>query len=495
MSGWFDVDRKGLAKLLEKRGKSLVVVELLQNAWDSDATTVDVTLKPIDGKPRVYIKVTDDDPDGFKDLSHAFTLFAESEKKDDPTKRGRFNLGEKLVLSLCHWAKIVSTTGSYIFDEHKGDDHRVASKVKTSKGSYFEGELRMTREEYDDVLDKINTLIPPSNVKTTVNDNELETRSALTSFKERLPTEIADEEGILKKTIRKTTISIYETFNGEKACIYEMGIPVVETGDKYHIDIGQKVPLNFNRDNVTPAYLRTLRTMVFNSMHTFIDKDEANDSWVREATSDERCTTDAIKTAVTHRFGEKAVAFDPGDPEANKRAMSEGYTIIPGRSMNKGEWDNIRQAQSTGVRLALPSGQVTPSPTPFSADGEQLKTLSEKKYTDGIKQFIKYAKWLAKKLIDTDIFVVIANDRGWGFTAAYGDERLTVNVVRLGYSWFENCGHEEMNDLLVHEFGHHYSSDHLSSEYYSALSKLAAKLAVVAAHNPSKFKNKETTDV
>jgi 3-(3-hydroxy-phenyl)propionate hydroxylase len=31
------------------------------------------------------------------DLTHAFTLFAESAKKGDAEKRGRFNLGEKLV--------------------------------------------------------------------------------------------------------------------------------------------------------------------------------------------------------------------------------------------------------------------------------------------------------------------------------------------------------------------------------------------------------------
>lgn len=485
---WFDVDRKGLSKLLEKRGKSLVVVELLQNAWDSDATQVDVELKPVTGKPRVYIKVTDDDPHGFKDLSHAFTLFAESEKKDNPEKRGRFNLGEKLVLSLCHWARIVSTTGSYEFNEQDGQDRRSRSKAKTSKGSYFEGEIRMNRKEYDEVLDKIDSLIPPTTVETTVNGELLEGRKCVTSFEESLPTEIADEEGNLKKTVRKTTISIYDTRNGEKACIYEMGIPVVETGDKYHIDISQKVPLNFNRDNVTPAYLRTVRTLVFNQTHTLIDKEEANDSWVREATSDERCTTDAIKTAVTHRFGEKSVAFDPGDPEANKRAVAAGYTVIPGRSMNKGEWENIRQAQDDGVRLALPSGKVTPSPKAFDPDGEPLKTLPEEKYTDGIKKFIRYVKWVAKKLIETDIFVVIANDRGWSFTAAYGSERLTVNVARVGYKWFDNISSLSMNSLLLHEFAHKYSGDHLSSEYHEAICDLGAKLARIAAKNPARFK-------
>jgi hypothetical protein len=485
--GWFEVDRKGLAKLLEKRGKSLVVVELLQNAWDSNATKVDVMLEPIPGKPRVYIKVTDDDPEGFKDLGHAFTLFAESEKKDDPTKRGRFNLGEKLVLSLCHWAKIVSTTGSYKFNEQDGYDKRSKSSEKTPKGSYFEGELRMTREEYEEVLAKIDSLIPPPDVETVVNSDLLESRACISSFTEPLPTEIADDEGNLKKTVRKTTISIYGTRNGEKACIYEMGIPVVETFDKFHIDIGQKVPLNFNRDNVTPAYLRTVRTLVFNQTHTLIDKEEANDSWVREATSDERCTTEAIKTAVTHRFGEKSVAFDPGDPEANKLAMSKGYTVIPGRSMNKGEWNNIRKAQSAGISLALPSGRVTPSPKAFDPDGVPLKLLPREKYTEGMHKFYEYARWLAEKLIDARISVKIASDRDWKFAAAYGKKGLIVNLAHLGRKWFENVASRRMNALLLHEFAHEYSGDHLSSEYHETLCDLGAKLAEVAANNPARF--------
>ena len=35
----------------------------------------------------------------------------------------------------------------------------------------------------------------------------------------------------------------------------------------------------------------------------------------------------------------------------------------------------------------------------------------------------------------------------------------------------------EINDLLIHELGHHYCSNHLSSDYYDALTKLGAKLA------------------
>src|SRR6185369_16888948 len=113
---WFTVDKAGLGKILARRGKAFVLYELVQNAWDTAAKNVEVSLTAVPNRPLVEIVVKDDDPDGFKDLSHAFTLFAESEKKGDPTRRGRFNLGEKLVLALCEEARIDSTKGSVIFN-------------------------------------------------------------------------------------------------------------------------------------------------------------------------------------------------------------------------------------------------------------------------------------------------------------------------------------------------------------------------------------------
>ena len=34
MKNWFEIDKQGLAKILERKGKEFVVFELLQNCWD-----------------------------------------------------------------------------------------------------------------------------------------------------------------------------------------------------------------------------------------------------------------------------------------------------------------------------------------------------------------------------------------------------------------------------------------------------------------------------
>lgn len=72
-----------------------------------------VRIEPVRGVAgRALLEVTDDSPEGFADLTHAYTLFAESAKKGDPLKRGPFNLGEKLVLAISDTVQIATTTGT-----------------------------------------------------------------------------------------------------------------------------------------------------------------------------------------------------------------------------------------------------------------------------------------------------------------------------------------------------------------------------------------------
>jgi hypothetical protein len=130
---WLDVDMEGMRKVLERRGKQLAVYELVQNGWDEDVTKVNVALtRPENGRSELV--VSDDSPEGFRDLTDSYTMFAESYKKADPQKRGAFNIGEKYVLSLCDEATITTTTGRVIFDEN---GRRRTGKVKRERGSEF----------------------------------------------------------------------------------------------------------------------------------------------------------------------------------------------------------------------------------------------------------------------------------------------------------------------------------------------------------------------
>src|SRR5438094_2612222 len=115
MASTFEVSKKGLAQLVRRRGGiHHAIEELVSNAQDEDVTRIDIKFEHVE--QRTYrLTVEDDSPEGFKDLSHAYTLFAPSYKKSDPTKRGRFNFGEKWVIAMCDPATISTTTGTVIF--------------------------------------------------------------------------------------------------------------------------------------------------------------------------------------------------------------------------------------------------------------------------------------------------------------------------------------------------------------------------------------------
>lgn len=208
---WFSVDKAGLAKLLDKRGKAFIVFELVQNCWDTNAKEVDISIVPVENAPYATIEVVDDDKDGFKNLAHAFTLFAESDKKADPTKRGRFNLGEKLVLALCDRAEILTTTGSIVFDS----SGRRSSRSHIVKGSIFRGTVRMTRGELLEVRQSVRMLLPPQGVVTRFNGDPLRVRPPIAQKEFTLPTEISDAEGFLRRSQRKTLVSVHEVESEE----------------------------------------------------------------------------------------------------------------------------------------------------------------------------------------------------------------------------------------------------------------------------------------
>lgn len=481
---WFEVDRTGLRKLIEDKGPAAVVVELIQNAWDQNVTRVDVTLQLLPGKPVAEIVVEDDDPAGFAELDHSFTLFAESGKKADPEKRGRFNIGEKLVLSLCSEATISSTTGTIRFDA-KG---RHRSGIRRDRGSRFEGTLRLTREDYAAVEQLVQSLIPPTGITTTFNGVTLEARAPLAELTATLPTAEADSEGVLRRVTRTTTVRVYSP-RGDEAMLYEMGIPVVATGDTYDVDIAQKVPLNFNRDNVPPAYLRSVRTTVLNAMHAYLTDDDATAAWVREASSDPRCSDSAITTVVAKRFGDKRVIADPSDAEGTKLAASQGFVVVHGGAMSAGEWANAKRAQAI-----LPAGQVTPSPRVLAAgaigpDGRDPYEIPPEGYTPAMERLVTYASEVSALLIGQPIHVRLVDRYFWRpehskrfIRGTFGGGQLTINVPRVKIT-----NRREVNRLLIHELAHHFSGDHLSEEYHDAQSDLGADLTEFAVERPDLF--------
>jgi hypothetical protein len=487
---WFDVDHKGLAQVIEARGKDFLVHELIQNAWDAPGVSqVALAIERLPQSVYATVRVEDDSPEGFKNLSHSFTLFAPSEKKADPTLRGKWNMGEKLVIALCKQARIATTKGTVIFD----DEGRTVSRARRATGSVFEGTVRLSTEEIAQLLAAARKLIAPPGIRTLINGEPLPTRPPVAVFDATLPTERSDSEGVLRPTERKCEVRVYEPQPGEAPSLYEMGIPVVPTSDRWHVDVQQKVPLNMNRDNVTPSYLARIRALVLEHMHARLSQDDANATWVKDAFSRHAdcLPEEAVKSVMRLRFGENAVAYDPSDPEANMRAVAAGHTLVHGGHMSAAEWSAARR-----FGFVPAAGKVMPTGKPFGADGEPLRILPEDKWTPAIRQVVSYAATLGQQLLGRSVFVQVANDINWRTTggaersrvgAAFGpDHILYLNLGSLGHKWFEGPL-EPINELLIHEFSHGKVSNHLSREFADEHARLGAKMVRLALENPDLF--------
>ena len=170
----FEVDVDGLKQLVAKRGKSFILFELYQNARDQNVTSIAVTFERV-GNIQYRLFIEDDDPEGFADLSHAYTLFAPSVKKDRPDKSGLFNLGEKLVIACCSEATILSTTGGIRFDA----EGRHKLRQRRQVGSSFEGFINITLDEFEQACREFRAVIPKDGVSVTFNGQVIGHRTAL----------------------------------------------------------------------------------------------------------------------------------------------------------------------------------------------------------------------------------------------------------------------------------------------------------------------------
>jgi hypothetical protein len=480
----FAVSKTGLRKLLERRGKTMVLTELIQNCWDQNVREVTVTLEPIaDRRARHRLVVEDDDPAGFADLSHAYTLFAESAKKADPVKRGRFNLGEKFVIALCEEATIATTTGTVRFT---GDTRETFPRRRRERGSRFDGVIEMTRVEAEQCADVVRALIPPVGVLTTFNGQEIPQRSPLRVFEATLETEWSGADGRLHRNPRRATVSIYEPLPGEQPSLYELGIPVVDTSDRWHVNVEQKVPLNLDRDNVTPAYLRALRAEVLNHTHDLLAEDDASEKWIDDALSDRRIEPEAVGAALDKRYGPRRVAYDPNDTEANHRAVAAGYTVVSPRGLPKGV--TARAREHGHLQLA---GEVTPSPKPYSDDpnAPARHELPRDQWTAGMRNIAAYAKALAPRLLGRSLVRVsmVSDPACRNFAAAYGGGCLDFNTGVLGRVWFDCGPTDDVNALVLHELAHEGAGNHLSDDFHDAICGLAAKLVRLALEDPEFF--------
>lgn len=223
-----------------------------------------------------------------------------------------------------------------------------------------------------------------------------------------------------------------------------------------------------DRDNVPPSFLRDVRAVTLNLTARILDETQASANWVSEALEDERIESAAVEQVLDKRYGEMRVVYDPSDLEANRIALSTGYSVIPANAMSKDAWKNVRK-----FAAALPAGQVTPSPKPFHPDGQPLKLLPLEKVTAEIAAFVREVQFMHKVILGGDVHVELVDDAKWGFLGTYGKgspAQLRINLAKLKPSLED----EQTLRTVIHEFGHAFGA-HLTHAFDDGMALVAAR--------------------
>jgi hypothetical protein len=473
---WFTVDERGLAAHVEAQGRGRVLRELLQNAWDTEAEHVTVTMTRLQGSQFVHLRVQDDDPTGYEDLDLAFTLFGRSSKRADPDRRGRFCSGEKLALSVCRSASVQTTSGRVEFTE---EGTRVVNRrLCVSRGTTVDCDLRLTREEQREIEEAFFSLIPPAGKVTTFNGQALERPAPVAETTVSLPT-VVEEGEVLRERTRATIVRLHEPLLGESPHLYEMGIPVCEIPCRWHLDVQQRVPLGQDRDSVKPAYLAKVQAAALEAGAARLSSKDAGEAWVTGVLGHALVGDEAVRRVVEERFGRDSVAADPSDREATQQATAEGYRVVHGGSLPPDAWSAVRRAGAL-----KPAGQVFPTPKPYSTDprATPVDVVPCEQWTEGMKQLAELTQWLCARLgVLNELVVRYVRPHGQNscsWSAAWGGGALDYNLSALGWAWPDQWWKRfpAVIDLMLHEFAHRWAESHLDQNFHAACTRLAGRL-------------------
>lgn len=474
----FEVSTEGMKGLHDGRALWSLTKELVANAWDEDTTICKVTIEPNKSVPssapdEILIKVEDDGP-GFKDINDAFTLMAPTSKRHDESVRGRFNIGEKEILSVAISGKVETVGTTINFPEEGG---REIKKNKRKNGTIVSAIVQRPHEEIQETIDALLDFLPPSDINYSVNGEVVVPRQKIGDIEGRLHTVLATGIGEpLKYSYRKGNLSVYKP-KGPKGHIYEMGITIQEIDAPYDVDIHIKVPMPPNRDTVTATYLQDIYAYVLTLVAQDLNENEASEAWVQMAIEDDKTPDDIVKKVAFTKLGGEAVLWST-DTHANEVAHDAGYEVIQPRTLSKIERERFKKVGLQTSREAF--GIKSPENA-----ADMMEVLKGKAVTPHMKSISEYTKWMSFKLLGFECEVRFVKMHGLNnILAQYGDRTLDFVVDALGKKWFElNDGkptpyHTEM---ILHELAHQGDSvtPH-TGEYVHRIAELGAKATHIA---------------
>ena len=462
------MDRRGFRDLMIGRELWLLLMENVSNAFDADCKVLDVNVRRRQRSP--FVQVTfEDDGEGFSDIKLAYTFYADTERRSNPAKRGRFTVGEKNLLAVAEEAVIETRNKRLTFDS----SGRHTGTLKTPRqGTLVKLLIRMTLNDEHEILEKLKHVHVPDGVTYRVNGFPVPLRPPIKSFTATFISPIKTEDGSIRSLSRTTEVRLYQS--NSEAYLFELGIPVQPIQCGFDVDIQQKIPLSQERDMVSDHFLQDVYAEVLNMVIDELPEDSAAETWVRIGLSDMRCQPETVAKVKLKRFGEKAVLWS-SDLQANEQAIGEGYQIIHPKTLSEEERERFEE---TGLKH---SSDI------FGRIGTRADIV---KPTPAMQKIADLAKSLAKELLDREITVSFHSLFG-GPSAEYGYGQLQFNVASLGKAWFEQGITPDTVGVILHELAHDKANDpdyaH-GATYQREAMEINGKAALLARNKPDRYR-------
>ncbi len=159
----FAVAASGMAQLHSGRRPDHLIKELIQNAFDENPSICAVSVSADNEGALITVS---DNGRGFSDIANAYTLMAETPKRMDPNTRGRFNLGDKEVISDSLWCRIETVGWTVEFPPEGG---RTVEPNQQRQGTTVTAMMPWTKDQAEDLTQKLSYIRPPQRTAYYVN--------------------------------------------------------------------------------------------------------------------------------------------------------------------------------------------------------------------------------------------------------------------------------------------------------------------------------------
>jgi hypothetical protein len=445
---WFRVDRDGLRRTRSENPSSLLL-EMAQNALDTEATNITISLTPTGPRHRQTLVVEDDDPTGYVDLSHTYTLFAPSTKATDATKAGFMNIGEKQVLAWAESGSVESVSGSVEF--RPDGTMKEWPRRKRATGSLHTFVLKITQAQADAMLTAVRRVIVAEGRTLTVNGEVVKPKPVLDTTRATLPIYVADDPANpeMRKVRRVTDITLHAP-ESDSAWLFNIGLPVQPLDTPWSVNVvNGRLEVDTKRNQVPERVLALILTAVASLKRDEIVAADV-DTWARDVINQRDVPVETAQKLLEARYGPDALVAG-ADHAANADAAAEGRTLIGSRALTPVARENLHRVQEAAPDAFRTTNAIYGEGT-MVAPGEDVPPSQ---WTRAEQRVVTYAKLMHLHLFNAPVTVTIFDSTNTGYQASYTDGHLTIN--RSGFQdWTDDA---KVIELLVHEFAHRHGEE------------------------------------